>query len=85
MPGPKQVAAYKNGDKAITMPDGVKLIIEGGSFESMLVTNGKIELRNVTVNCAIDERCAITVSIPSKERSLELLIDENSTIAATGQ
>ena len=85
VPGPKQVAAYKNGDKAITMPDGVKLIIEGGSFESMLVTNGKIELRNVTVNCAIDERCAITVSIPSKERSLELLIDENSTIAATGQ
>ncbi len=85
VPGPKHVAAYKNGDKAITMPDGVKLIIEGGSFESMLVTNGKIELRNVTVNCAIDERCAITVSIPSKERSLELLIDENSTIAATGQ
>ena len=85
VPGPKHVAAYKNGDKAITMPDGVKLIIEGGSFESMLVTNGKIELRNVTVNCAIAERCAITVSIPSKERSLELRIDENSTIAATGQ
>ena len=85
VPGPKHVAAYKNGDKAITMPDGVKLIIEGGSFESMLVTNGKIELRNVTVNCAIAERCAITVSIPSKERSLELRIDENTTIAATGQ
>ena len=85
VPGPKQVAAYKNGDKAITMPDGVKLIIEGGSFESMLVTNGSIELRNVTVNCARDERCAITVSIPSKERSLELRIDENSTITATGQ
>ena len=85
VPGPKHVAAYKNGDKAITMPDGVKLIIEGGSFESMLVTNGSIELRNVTVNCARDERCAITVSIPSKERSLELLIDENSTITATGQ
>ena len=85
VPGPKHVAAYKNGDKAITMPDGVKLIIEGGSFESMLVTNGKIELRNATVNCAIAERCAITVSIPSKERSLELRIDENTTIAATGQ
>ena len=84
VPGPKHVAAYKNGDKAITMPDGVKLIIEGGSFESMLVTNGSIELRGVTVNCARDERCAITVSIPSKERSLELLIDENTTIAATG-
>ena len=85
VPGPKHVAAYKNGDKAITMPDGVKLIIEGGSFESMLVTNGSIELRDVTVNCARDERCAITVSIPSKERSLELRIDENTTIAATGQ
>lgn len=85
VPGPKHVAAYKNGDKAITMSDGVQLIIEGGSFESMLVTNGKIELRDVAVNCAIDERCAITVSIPSKERSLELLIDENSAITATGQ
>ena len=81
---PDTVEGNEKGDPAIYVPKGAKLVIEGGSFEVMMLGGGDITLRGVNVQNPQNSRMAaiFIVSNGNKAVDLALTIEEDTVIAS---
>lgn len=79
---PDTVERNVKGDKELIVPKGVQLVIEGGSFEAMLLGGGDITLRGVTVQNPEGNRAILIWSDGKKAVDLALTIEEDTVIAA---
>lgn len=79
---PDTVERNVKGDKELIVPKGVQLVIEGGSFEAMLLGGGDITLRGVTVQNPEGNRAVLMWSDGKKAFDLALTIEEDTVIAA---
>jgi len=79
---PDIVERNVKGDAELFVPKGVQLVIEGGSFEVMLLGGGDITLRGVTVQNPEGNRAILIWSDGKKAVDLALTIEEDTVIAA---
>jgi len=79
---PDTVERNVKGDGELIVPKGVQLIIEGGSFEVMLLGGGNITLRGVTVQNPEGNWAILIWSDGKKAVDMALTIEEDTVIAA---
>ncbi len=77
----ESVDSCKKSDKALHVPDGVQLIIQGGTFGAMRLGSGDIELRDVTA--LVEEKGQSAIYIPQNGKKpvhLKLTVGQNTEI-----